>query len=109
MRIRSSSLVLFALTLVAACADTSALTPQGAQVRYSTEALDASCHPLAEVHTDAASTSGTLGEEYLKEEREAARNRLRNTTARVGGNAVFVDEKAHPHISVGTAYKCTND
>jgi hypothetical protein len=47
-----------------------------------------------------------LGEQYLADEQTAARNRLRNETARLGGNAVFVDEKAHPHLSVGKAYRC---
>lgn len=99
----------FLAALVSACATAApaALSPQGAQVRYETSApAVAGCTTVAEVHTDPAADTNTMGSEYVDEQRTAARTRLRNEAGNLGANVVYVDEKAHPHLADGTAYKC---
>jgi len=103
------TLVLGFAVLVSACAaDAPAvLSPQGDQVRYEANASTvANCTALGEVHTDPASSNDTLGTDYMEEQRTAARTRLRNEAGALGANVVYVDEKAHPHLSDATAYKC---
>lgn len=103
------SIILVLAALVSACATAApaVLSPQGAQVRYETTApAVAGCTSVAEVHTDPAADNDTMGSEYLDEQRTAARTRLRNEAANLGANVVYVDEKAHPHLADGTAYKC---
>lgn len=103
------SMTLGLVLLFSACAAEPAavLSPQGSQVRYEASApAVAACTAVGDVHTDPASANDTLGSDYLEDQRAAARVRLRNEAGRLGANAVYVDEKAHPHLAEGTAYKC---
>jgi len=103
------SLTLVLVMFVSACAAEApaVLSPQGAQVRYAASLPDvANCTTVGDVHTDPATANDTMGSDYLEEQRTAAKTRLRNEAARLGANAVYVDEKAHPHLAEGTAYKC---
>ena len=103
----SKFLGLVALASACAAEAPAVLSPQGAQVRYETSAAAvASCTSAGEVKTDPAAANDTMGSDYLEEQRAAARTRLRNEAGRLGANVVYVDEKAHPHLADGTAYKC---
>jgi hypothetical protein len=105
----SKSMFLGLVVLASACAAEApaVLSPQGEQVRYEANASTvANCTAVGDVKTDPAAANDTMGSDYLEEQRAAAKVRLRNEAGRLGANVVYVDEKAHPHLADGTAYKC---
>jgi len=76
--------MVFMLVLVTTACATAPLTPTGARVEIATEARKAQCTSLGIV-TDSEMMSITMGADA-----ESAMNKVRNSVAAKGGNAMFI-------------------